>query len=114
MKTLNKRVIKFGKRHGVVVTFTRVGGLWHAHGGLLPRPRRSIRDARAAVASCLARLASASPERLPPGSNVKWCGSRWVVVEWQECNGDGGSYWLRNRRGDDAVAGPDEIETVHN
>lgn len=51
----NKRVITFGKRHSVAVTFTRVDGWWHAHGTLLPLPQRHIRDARSIVASRLAK-----------------------------------------------------------
>ena len=46
----NTRVINFGKRHNVAVTFTRVRGLWHAHGAMLPTPQRSFSDARAIVA----------------------------------------------------------------
>lgn len=49
-------------------------------------------------------------KRLKPGTMVTWGGSRWKVVEWQPENGIGGAYWLRNRKGEDAVAGPDEIE----
>lgn len=49
-------------------------------------------------------------EPLEPGTMVTWAGSRWKVVEWQPENGIGGAYWLRNRRGEDAVAGPEEIE----
>lgn len=50
----NTRVITFGKKHRVAVTFKRVGGLWHAHGAMLPTPQRHIRDARASVANLLA------------------------------------------------------------
>lgn len=50
----NTRVITFGKKHRVAVTFKRVGGLWHAHGAMLPTPQRHIRDARASVAKLLA------------------------------------------------------------
>jgi len=52
----NKRVIHFGKRHRIAVTFTRVDGWWHAHGALLPEPRRSIREARQIVARRLATM----------------------------------------------------------
>jgi hypothetical protein len=54
----NTRVITFGKRHRVAVTFKRVNGLWHAHAGLLPEPVRSIRVARARVARELRIMAS--------------------------------------------------------
>ena len=57
MKTLigneNKRVIHFGRRHRIAVTFTRVDGLWHAHAALMPRPHRNIRVARQMVAKRL-------------------------------------------------------------
>lgn len=53
----NRRVIAFGKRHRVSVTFTRIGGLWHAHGAMLPTPQRNIRDARAIVSRRLAGMA---------------------------------------------------------
>lgn len=63
MKTLigneNKRVIHFGKRHRVAVTFTRVDGLWHAHAALMPRPHRNIRVARQMVANRLVNIAAA-------------------------------------------------------
>lgn len=52
----NKRVIYFGRRHRVAVTFTRVDGYWHAHGAMLPEPRRSIREARQIVARRLAGM----------------------------------------------------------
>ncbi|NBW23433.1 MAG: hypothetical protein EBR82_87385 [Caulobacteraceae bacterium] len=52
----NKRVIHFGKRHRVAVTFTRIDGCWHAHGAMLPTPQRNIRDARAIVARRLAGM----------------------------------------------------------
>jgi len=54
----NQRVITFGKRHRVAVAFTRVGGVWHAHGAMLPTPQRSIRVARQIVARRLAEIAS--------------------------------------------------------
>lgn len=57
----NKRVIHFGKRNRLAVTFTRIGQLWHAHPGLLAKPHRNIRVARQAVASRLANLASGRP-----------------------------------------------------
>jgi hypothetical protein len=64
MKTLigneNKRVIHFGKRHRVAVTFTRVGQLWHAHAALMPKPHKNIRVARQMVARRLANLGSQS------------------------------------------------------
>ena len=53
----NSRVIHFGKRNRVAVTFTRQAGMWHAHAALLPRPVRNIRDARRAVRDRLAMLA---------------------------------------------------------
>ena len=63
MKTLigneNKRVIHFGKRHRIAVTFTRVDGLWHAHAALMPRPHRNIRVARQMVASRLEYIPTA-------------------------------------------------------
>lgn len=52
----NKRIIMFGKRHRVSVAFTRVGGLWHAHGAMLPTPQRSIQQARRIVARRLAGM----------------------------------------------------------
>lgn len=52
----NKRTILFGRRHRVAVTFTRVGGLWHAHGAMLPTPQRSIQAARRIVARRLAGM----------------------------------------------------------
>jgi len=54
----NTRVIYFGKRHRVAVTFTQRGGLWHAHAALLPNPQRHIRVARQIVARRLATIAS--------------------------------------------------------
>lgn len=103
-----QKTITFGKRHSVAVTFYKGSdGLWHAHGGLLVVPRKSLKAARAAVAS---RLQSLS--RLGPGSKVKLWGSTWRVVEWQPENGKGGAYWLRNSKGEDAVAGPDKVERV--
>lgn len=53
----NTRVIHFGKRHRVAVTFTRRGGMWHAHAAMLPEPRRHIREARQIVARRLAGIA---------------------------------------------------------
>lgn len=41
----NKRVVTFGKRHRVSVTFTRKGRLWHAHASLLPYPQSRLRVA---------------------------------------------------------------------
>lgn len=59
MKVLdNSRTIWFGRRHRVAVTFTRIGGLWHAHSGLLPEPERSIQEARRRVARELRIMAS--------------------------------------------------------
>lgn len=52
----NTRVMNFGKRHRVAVTFKRVGGLWHAHGAMLPTPQRSIQVARRIVANRLAGM----------------------------------------------------------
>jgi hypothetical protein len=52
----NKRVVNFGKRHRVAVTFTRVDGLWHAHGAMLPVPKRNFRNARAIVARRLSGM----------------------------------------------------------
>ena len=54
----NQRVIHFGKRHRVAVTFKRVAGLWQAHTAMLPTPQRSIRVARQIVAQRLAKIAS--------------------------------------------------------
>lgn len=51
-------------------------------------------------------------DRLKSGTVVTWAGSRWKVVEWQPTNGVGGSYWLRNANGDNAVAGPDEVKVA--
>jgi len=45
----NTRIIHFGKRHRVAVTFKRLNGLWHAHGSLLPNPHRNLRVARQIV-----------------------------------------------------------------
>lgn len=53
----NTRVLTFGKRHRVSVTFTRRDGLWHAHSALLPTPCRGIQAARQIVAKRLASLA---------------------------------------------------------
>jgi hypothetical protein len=53
----NTRVIHFGGRHRVAVTFTRRDGFWYAHAALLPTPKRNIRDARSAVKARLERLA---------------------------------------------------------
>jgi len=50
----NTRVILFGKRNRVSVTFSRRDGVWIAHGSLLPVPQRHIRDARRIVARRLA------------------------------------------------------------
>lgn len=49
---------------------------------------------------------------LKPGTKVAWAGKRWTVVEWQPHNGLGGSYWLQNSKGQDGVAGPDEVRKV--
>jgi hypothetical protein len=53
-----------------------------------------------------------SADRLKPGTAVRWNGSRWKVVEWQPHNGIGGSYWLRNAKGESGVAGPEEVKAV--
>lgn len=64
----NTRVIHFGKRNRVAVTFKRYDGVWHAHPSLLPRPHRNIRVARQMVAQ---RLASgAIGETAAPGEYV--------------------------------------------
>lgn len=55
------------------------------------------------------RLGIGEPKRFAPGTAVLWGRSRWKVVEWQPDNGIGGSYWLRNAKGKDGVAGPDEV-----
>jgi hypothetical protein len=52
----NQRVVNFGKRHRVAVTFTRIDGLWHAHGAMLPTPKRNFRTARAIVARRLSGM----------------------------------------------------------
>lgn len=52
----NIRVLHFGKRHRVAVTFTRADGMWHAHAALLPKPKRRISDARIAVRDRLIQL----------------------------------------------------------
>lgn len=49
---------------------------------------------------------------LKPGTKVTWAGRRWTVVEWQPHNGIGGAYWLQNAKGQDGVAGPDEVKKV--
>ena len=113
----NTRVIHFGKRHKVAVTFKRIGGLWHAHGAMLPTPQRSIRVARQVVARRLAGMDFVAHGGeiaigLKPGTAVRWAGKRWVVVEWQADNGTDGAYWLKNSKGESAVAGDDEIEVV--
>ncbi len=46
----NTRTVKYGKQHRVAVTFTRIDGLRHAHGAMLPTPKRNFRTARAIVA----------------------------------------------------------------
>jgi hypothetical protein len=121
MKTLigneNKRTILFGKRHRVAVTFTRVGGLWHAHGAMLPTPQRNIRDARAIVARRLTGMNFVAKGGeivigLEPGTAVTWGGSRWTVKEWQPDNGIDGAYWLKNAKGESAVAGADEVKVL--
>lgn len=81
MKTLigneNKRVIHFGKRHRVAVTFTRVDGLWHAHPALMPRPHRNIRVARQMVASRLWRVATAKQMLDAAGlTDTRGCGNQ--------------------------------------
>lgn len=55
------------------------------------------------------RLGIGDDDRLKPGTMVLWAGSRWKVVEWQPHNGVGGAYWLRNQKGQDGVAGPEEV-----
>ena len=50
--------------------------------------------------------------RHAPGTVVRWGGERWKVVEWQPHNGIGGSYWLRNAKGESGVAGHDEVKVV--
>lgn len=121
MKTLigneNTRVIHFGKRHRVAVTFRRIGGEWHAHGAMLPTPQRSIRVARQIVARRLAGMdfvahGGGIEIGLEPGTAVRWGGRRWTVVEWQPHNGVGGAYWLRNQKGEDGVAGPEEVTVI--
>lgn len=57
IRRINTRVIHFGKRSRVAVTFKRTNGLWHAHGALLPTPQRKIRVAREIVSSRLQRMA---------------------------------------------------------
>lgn len=49
---------------------------------------------------------------LRPGTKVTWAGRRWTVVEWQPHNGIGGAYWLQNAKGQDGVAGPEEVRKV--
>lgn len=121
MKTLigneNTRVIHFGKRHRVAVTFKRGGGLWHAHGAMLPTPQRSIQVARRIVARRLAGMDSVAHGGeivigLPAGTKVTWGGKRYSVVEWQPDNGIDGAYWLKNSKGESAVAGADEVKVV--
>lgn len=113
----NRRVITFGKRHRVAVTFTRVGGLWHAHGAMLPTPQRSIQSARRIVAGRLAGMDFAAHGGeivigLPAGTKVTWAGKRYSVVEWQPNNGIDGAYWLKNAKGESAVAGADEVKVL--
>lgn len=54
----------------------------------------------------------ASTPRHKPGTAVTWAGKKWTVVEWQPQNGIGGSYWLRNAKGQSAVAGPEEVKVA--
>jgi hypothetical protein len=59
------------------------------------------------------RLGIGDSDRLKPGTMVRWAGGgRWRVIEWQPHNGIGGAYWLRNQKGEDAVAGPEEVKVV--
>jgi len=113
----NTRMINFGKRHRVAVTFKRVGGLWHAHGAMLPTPQRSIQVARRIVANRLAGMDFVAHGGeivigLKPGTAVKWAGKLWTVKEWQPDNGIDGAYWLKNSKGESAVAGADEVKVL--
>ena len=121
MKTLlgneNTRIIHFGKRHRVAVTFKRVDGLWHAHGAMLPEPRRSIREARQIVARRLAGMDFVAHGGevligLAAGTPVSWGGKKWRVVEWQPDNGIDGAYWLKNSKGESGVAGAEDIKVL--
>lgn len=51
---------------------------------------------------------------LKPGAKVRWTpsGDAYSVVEWQPENGIGGAYWLKNAKGESAVASPDEVEPL--
>lgn len=58
------------------------------------------------------RLGIGDEDRLKPGTAVRWAGGLWRVVEWQPHNGIGGAYWLKNKKGESGVAGPEEIKVV--
>jgi len=58
----NKRVLYFGKRNRIAVTFTRRDGLWMAHRALMSRGHRNIRVARQMVASRLAQQSQREAE----------------------------------------------------
>jgi hypothetical protein len=84
---------------------------------MLPTPQRSIRDARAIVARRQAGMdfvahGGGIEIGLPAGTLVAWAGSRYRVVEWQPHNGIGGAYWLKNSKGESAVAGADEVKVL--
>ena len=49
----DKRVVVFGKRRKIAVTFVRKGGLWRA--ALMRRPHRTLRVAKDMVRSALAK-----------------------------------------------------------
>lgn len=119
MKTLigneNTRVIHFGKRHRVAVTFRRAGGLWHAHAALLPKPQRSILVARQIVARKLQDEAARDSREPLYGRYVyEWITrdeSGRLHLHMQACalNDDGqiiGSDWISviDRHSQDAVA----------
>jgi hypothetical protein len=58
------------------------------------------------------RLGIGDADRLKPGTTVRWAGGLWRVVEWQPHNGVGGAYWLKNKKNENGVAGPEEIKVV--
>ena len=112
MKTTkgNTRVIHFGKRHRVAVTFTQRGGLWHAHAALLPNPHRHLRVARQIVARRLAKIASDAAVAVAysdqPEYRVAFANANgdWDVVEtFHAANDDAARDYAESQHGENDV-----------
>lgn len=98
---------KAAKKPAAVGKTTILGGMVE----IIGLPKKGREKVAAAILRGIGEGKASEPV-LKPGTPVRWAGGEWKVVEWQPENGVGGSYWLKNRRGDSGVAGPREVTVI--